>query len=53
MYDIKFKDDKGNIFTYTTFTNVNSEEDALVKYNWYIKKRFSCTCEILEVKKVI
>ena len=51
MYEIKFKDDKGNKFTYTTFTNVNTE--ALVKYNWYIQKRFKCPCEIVEVKKII
>ena len=54
MYEIKFKDDQGNKFTYTTFTNVNTEAEALVKYNWYIeKKRFNCPCEILEVRKII
>ena len=53
MYEIKFKDDQGNKFTYTTFTNVNTEAEALVKYNWYIEKRFKCPCEIIEVKKII
>ena len=53
MYEIKFKDNKGNKFTYTTFTNVNTEAEALVKYNWYIEKRFNCPCEILEVRKII
>ena len=53
MYNIKFKDDKNNKFTYTTFTNVNTEAEALVKYNWYIQKRFKCPCEIVEVKKII
>ena len=53
MYEIKFKDDKGNKFTYTTFTNVNTEAEALVKYKKYNKKRFNCPCGILEVRKII
>ena len=53
MYNIKFKDNKDNKFTYTTFTNVNTEAEATLKYNWYIQKRFNCPCEILEVRKII
>lgn len=53
MYDVKFKDDKGNKFTYTTFTDVTSETEALVKYNQYVEKRFNCPCEVLEVRKII
>ena len=53
MYEIKFKDDKGNKFTYKTLTNVNTEAEAVVKYNWYIEKRFNCPCEIFEVRKII
>lgn len=53
MYEIKFKDDKGNKFTYTTFTDVTSEAQAIQKYNWYVQKRFNCPCEIIEVRKII
>ena len=52
MYDIKFKDDKGNIFTYTTYS-AKDEFDAKILWDEYIDKHFNCYCEIIDCKKVI
>lgn len=52
MYDIKFKDNQNNIFTYTTYS-ARDEDEA--KYLWavYAQKHFACHTEIIEVRKVI
>lgn len=52
MYNIKFKDNQNNIFTYTTYS-ANNEEEA--KYLWevYVEKHFNCFTEIIHIKRII
>ena len=52
MYNIKFKDNQNNIFTYTTCSAGNEEE---AKYLWevYVEKHFNSFTEIIDIKRII
>lgn len=53
MFDIKFKDSKDNIFTYTAYSATMSA-DAEILWNTYVKNHFpNEECKIISVKKVI
>ena len=53
MFDVKFKDSKGNIFTYTTY-NATMPADAEILWKTYVEKHFpNEECKIITVKKVI
>lgn len=52
MFNVKFKDNQNNIFTYTTYS-ARDEEEA--KYLWgaYAEKHFNCFTEIMDIRRII
>lgn len=52
MFNIKFKDNQNNIFTYTTYS-AKDEEEAKHLWEVYVEKHFNCFTEIIDIKRII